>query len=52
MLEGLHVNIPALITLPNLHFASPQAKQKRKWNETKANYILFRGIHDCIYRMQ
>ena len=43
-------NIQASITPPNLHFASPRAKQNK--NKTKANYIIFREIYDCIYHMQ
>ena len=33
-LGGLNIHISALITHPNLHFASPRAKQK---NQTKKN---------------
>ena len=43
MLEGLHVNISALITPPNLHFASPRAKKTKIRNKIQLTTSSFVG---------
>ena len=43
MLEGLHVNISALITPPNLHFASPRAKEAKARNKIQLTTSSFVG---------